>query len=188
MIKAVVNVEAPRHQVFSVLTDYPRYQEWLPACQQSNVVSGSGSTAETEIVISSIKTMTLVLRFEAEPIQLLSFRLVRSKDIKGYTGSYRLMDAADGKGTVVIAEMELDAGAMVPKFMVDRMAKKSIDDTGRALKKYIQRLPPAAAPVPEVPRVAAVVRPRRAKRILQVVRTSAGHQIWYMGETVLVKS
>lgn len=39
MIKAVINLEAPREHVFSILIDYPRYKQWLPGCEQSDVVS-----------------------------------------------------------------------------------------------------------------------------------------------------
>jgi len=188
MIKAVINIESPRHHVFSILTDYPRYKEWLPGCERSVVVSGGGDAVETEIVIRSMKKMKLGLRFEAYPIRALNFRMTSGRDIRAYSGSYRLMDAADGNGTVVIAEMEIDAGAMVPKFMVDRIAKKSIDDTGVALRQYARTVlsKPFAEARAAVP--AAAARPRRAKRILQVVKTPTGYRLWMMGQTYFVKS
>ena len=188
MIKTVLNVEAPRQQVFSILTDYPRYKDWLPGCESSRVVSTTASSTDTEIVIASMKKMTLGLRFEAGSDQVLSFRMTSGKDLKAYSGSYRLMEAADGRGTVLISEMEIDAGAMVPRFMVDRMAKKSIDDTGNALKKHIRAMPaPAVAPAakPAAP-AAAAPRARRAKRIVQVVRTEQGYRLWLMGQTYAV--
>ena len=185
MIKAVINVEAPRPQVFTVLTDYPRYKDWLPGCEQSSVLSGSGAAVDTEIVINSMKKMTLGLRFEAQPTQLLNFRMVSGKDIKAYNGSYRLMDSADGKGTVVIAELELDAGPLAPRFLVDRMAKKAIDETGVALRKYIQKMPAAAVAAPAA---AAPARVRHARRILQVVKIAEGHRVWYRGQTFTLKA
>jgi hypothetical protein len=99
------------------------------------------------------------------------------------------MDAADGKGTVVIAEMEIDAGAMVPKFMVDRIAKKSIDDTGNALKEYVKKVPSqaGAAPKAAAPARAAEAKPRRARRIMQVIKTADGYRVWMNGETYNIK-
>jgi carbon monoxide dehydrogenase subunit G len=189
MIKAVINLEAPREHVFAILTDYPRYKKWLPGCEQSDVVSTSGATTDANIVINSMKKMQLVLRFEAQPTQSLNFRMTGGKDMKSYVGSYRLMDAADGAGTVVIAEMEIDAGAMVPKFMVDRIAKKSIDDTGNALKGYVKTVPfqAGAAPKAAAPARTEQARPRRAKRIMQVVKTAEGYRVWMMGETYIIK-
>jgi hypothetical protein len=180
MIKAVINVEAPREQVFSVLTDYPRYKTWLPGCEISNVTSSSGNNADTEIVVNSMKRMTLGLRFEAVPTQVLNFRLTNSKDIKAYSGSYRLMDSADGRGTVVIAELEIDAGPMAPRFLVDRMVKKALDDTGSALRKYVKVLP-AQARAPERTAVAAPV--HRVRHILRVLKTADGNVVWYAGQT-----
>ncbi len=191
MIKAVINVPAPRHQVYAVLTEYDKYEAWLPGCKEAKITAKNGSSTDAEITISSMKTMTMALRFEADGSQGLTFRLLRSSDLKGYSGSYRLMDAADGNGTVVITEMELDAGAMVPKFMVDRMAKKSIDDTGAALREYLKKLPPSAAPPSTVGAAPAAqpaaVKRKRARRILRVTKTGEGIKIWYMGREVNMK-
>jgi carbon monoxide dehydrogenase subunit G len=189
MIKAVINLEAPREHVFMILTDYRSYTKWLPGCEQSEIVSTSGETVDTDLVINSMKKMRLGLRFEAQPTQSLSFRMISGKDMKSYAGSYRLMDAADGKGTVVITEMEIDAGAMVPKFMVDRIAKKSIDDTGNALKEYVKKVPPQAGAAPRAAAAAraAVARPRRARRIMQVIKTADGYRVWMHGATYDLK-
>jgi len=189
MIKAVINVPAPRQMVFSVLTDYPGYRNWVPGCEQCAVLSQSGNSAEAQIVVSSMKRIEMSLRFEAQPIQSLSFRMVKGKDVKAYSGTYRLMDATDGKGTVLIAELEIDAGMMVPKFIVDRMSKKMIDDTGSALRKHMQTvtIPTAAA---QAARAAAAreARPRRARRLLRVTKTASGYKIWLQGETYTVNA
>jgi carbon monoxide dehydrogenase subunit G len=189
MIKAVINIQAPRHHVFQILTDYPNYKSWLPGCEASNVLTTSGNSADTEVTINSMKKMKIGLRFDAVPTQTLNFKMVSGKDLKGYEGAYRLMDSADGKGTVVIAEMLIDAGAMVPKFMVDRVAKKSIDDTGEALKKFVSRVPVSAAPVAQAAPVpqAAAARRRRTRRVLQVTKTPSGYSVWLEGSTFEAK-
>lgn len=194
MIKAVFNIEAPRDQVFSVFVDYPSYKSWIPGCEASTVTAANGATTDTEITVQSMKKMTLALRFEAVPTQLLSFRLISAKDIKAYAGSYRLMDSADGQGTVVIAELEIDAGPMAPKFLVDRMVKKTLDDTGTSLKKYVKdmpaRAPSAAAPAAaSAPRAAAApAKKKRTRRVLRVTKTAEGNRIWYAGQEFTSKA
>jgi len=181
MIKAVFNIEAPREQVFGILTDFPSYKAWIPGCERCTVVSSNGAAIDTEIVISSLKRMTLGLRFEPVPAQVLNFRMISGKDIKAYAGAYRLMDAADGRGTVVIAELEIDAGPMAPRFLVDRMAKKTLDETGASLKKYVKALP---AQGPGIARTAEVaVSARRVRHVLRVIKTPEGNRIWYAGQT-----
>ncbi len=186
MIKAVINVEAPRDHVYAILTDYPQYKKWLPGCERSELVSSSAGTSDTQITINSMRKMTIGLRFEAQPTQSLNFRMTSGKDLKAYAGSYRLMDSADGRGTVVIAEMEIDAGAMVPKFMVDRIAKKSIEETGNALKQYAKSLP-AKAGAAARPAAPSEGRKRRARRIVRIVKTQSGYKVWMMGESYLIK-
>lgn len=189
MIKAVMNLDAPRPHVFAILTDYPNYRLWIPGCQHCNVISKSGHSADTEIVISSMKRIEMGLRFEANPVQSLNFRMTKGKGVKAYSGTYRLMDSTDGRGTVVVAELEIDAGMMVPKFMVDGMVRKMMDDTGVALKKHLHSAPIPTALIAEPGRAAArEARPRRARRILRVTKTAAGYRVWLLGETFSVKS
>ena len=188
MIKAVINVTAPRTQVFSILSDYPNYNKWVPGCERCNVTSSSGNTSEIDIVISSMKRIELGVRFEAQPSQALSFRMTRGKDLKAYSGTYRLMDSTDGAGTVVIAELEIDVGMMVPKFMVDKMTRKMMDDTGMALRKYISSAPAVAAAKAPVTRAITPAKRRRARNILRVTKTAGGYSVWLMGETFDVKN
>ena len=184
MVKSVAQVDSPRSLVFSILTDFGSYPEWVPGCERCSVLSAAGKISTTEIVLNSMKKITLGLRFDAEPDQLLKFEMVSGKDVKAYTGSYKLMNASEGPGTVVVTELELDAGPMAPKFMVDRMLKKTLEATGDALNKYARvvaaRQPAPTAPVPE--RVATPVKARRAKCLLRVIRTPEGDRIWYAGQ------
>ena len=81
-----------------------------------------------------MKRVNLVLRYDAAPDQLLKFEMV-SGELKGYTGSYKLMNATEGSGTVVSTELEMDAGPMAPKFIVDRLVKKIVESTNDAIGK-----------------------------------------------------
>ena len=190
MIKAVINVEAPSQHVFNILTDFPGYKNWVPGCEKCTITSQTGTVTNADIIVSSMKRIEMGLRFEASPPQALSFRMTKGKDMKAYSGTYRLMPAADGKGTVVIAELEIDAGFMVPKFMVDKISRKMIDDTGVALRKHAATLHvPASIAATQVKKEAAApARLVRAKRILRVTKTSDGYRIWLRGETFTVKS
>jgi hypothetical protein len=182
MIKVVFNVQAPRQNVYAILTDYAGYKKWVPGCERCDVLSSTGNVTETQVVMNSAKRMELTLRFEAEPIQSLRFRMTKSRDLKGYSGTYRLMNAADQKGTVVIAELEIDAGFMAPKFMVDRMATKALQDTGEALNGYLKQAPSPAVAASPGPRAEKDMKPRRNKHVLRVVKTQAGYRVWLLGE------
>jgi carbon monoxide dehydrogenase subunit G len=188
MIKALFNVEASRQSVYSILTDYASYAKWIPGCERCAILSASGNVTDTHIVINSMKRMELQLRFEAEPLQSLRFRMTKGKDLKGYSGTYRLMSATDQKGTVIIAELEIDAGFMAPKFMVDRVAAKALQDTGQALQKYLSSGDAGRVSAIAVKQADKESKPRRNKSILRVVQTSSGYNIRLFGETLAVKA
>lgn len=182
MVKAVAQVDTGRSLVFQILTDFASYPQWVPGCERCSVLSTSGNTSTTEIVLNSMKKVTLRLRFEAAPDQLLRFEMISGNDIKSYSGSYKLMNASSGSGTVVVTELELDAGPMAPRFIVDRMVKKTLESTGESLQKYAKIVAarnPAAAVAPKA--VARERKRRRPKCLLRVIHNDGGDQIWYAG-------
>src|SRR5581483_3390538 len=178
MIKAVINIDAPAPHVYKILTDFAGYKNWIPGCERCTVTSQAGNTTDADIVVNSMRKIEMGLRFEAQPPQALSFKMTRGKDLKAYSGTYRLMPAADGKGTVVIAELEIDAGFMVPKFMVDKISRKMMDDTGEALRKHATATPAAVMAAPGAQAAADQGKPRRPKRILRVTKVPEGYRIW----------
>ena len=192
MIRAVINVPAPRRQVFAALSDYARYEEWVPGCERCSVTSANGNVSETEIVISGMKRVQLGVRFEAQRDTALSFKMIKGKDLKAYSGMYRLMDSTGGVGTVVIAELEVDVGILVPRFMVDKMARKMMNDTGVALRKYIQAAPRALSSTPWPTSASGIApvdsRRRPTRKLLRITKTATGYDIWLLGETFFVKN
>ena len=178
MTKSVINVDAARALVYRILIDYAAYSSWVPGCARSTVVSSEGSRAETELVLEGMKRITMVLAFDSTENLGVRFELRRSSDVKDYRGEYRLMDAANGRGTVVISEIEMDAGALVPRFMVDRIVKKALDDMGKALVARVK-----SAPAQAVAAAASAHGPhsKRTRRLLQIANTPSGARIWYLG-------
>jgi len=140
MIRSVLHIDAPRNEVFAILADYSRYREWFPGCERSTIVSGAGESVDAEFVINMFGKVKVGMRFKAEPARTLRFHMISGKELRSYSGSYRLTDSADGKGTVVIAELEIGLRVFVPAFIINHYAKKSMDDTGRSLKQYLRRM------------------------------------------------
>jgi hypothetical protein len=178
MIKSVLNLDAARGLTYRILTDYAAYSSWVPGCSRSTVLSSDGTRAQTELVLAGMKTVTVVLAFDAAENLGIRFELVRSADLKDYRGEYRLMDAANGKGTVLISEVEMDAGTMVPRFMLDRMIRKALEDMGKALQARVKTVQAEPA-IPEGPAHGSHL--NRPRRLLQIANTASGIRIWYLG-------
>jgi carbon monoxide dehydrogenase subunit G len=186
MIKSALYLPASRARVFGILTDYAKYTQWLPGCEQCVVVSSQGAFTKAEIVLVSPRRLEATLHFESRVNEAIQYQMTGAKEIKTYAGVYRLSDAADGRGTVLFSELELEARS-IPRFVSDGIAKKALKDSGEALKRYIERLPAertaaqptAAAPAPKR---------RRARRLLQIVKTSKGYRVSLMGADFPAKS
>jgi carbon monoxide dehydrogenase subunit G len=199
LTKAVFQIDAPKDRLFGIIADFPRWSEWFPGCKEAKVVTDKGNTKQVELTLASIKTLTMGLEFELTPTQLINFRKYSGKDVKEYAGSFRLMNASDGAGTVVMGEMEMDAGSLVPKFMVGKIMEKSLGQTAEALKARVHTAPPGpvyetaeavAAPAAQGSGVAVaapqVVHVRR-KRMVHVIQSGRGYRVWLMGKTHFYK-
>ena len=130
------------------------------------------------MVVNTIRKLRVGVRFEAEPDQQLRFELVSGKDLRKYSGFYRFVTAADGKGTVMFAELALEVPSM-PQFVTDSMARKALGQLSAAFKNYVEKLPGAGAGDAEASQVdaAAPAAPRRARRLLQIVKRPGGYRV-----------
>jgi len=200
LTKSVFQIDAPKDRLYGIIADFQRWNEWFPGCKEAKIVTDKGNTKQVELTLASIKTLTMGLEFDLTPTQLINFRKYSGKDVKEYAGSFRLMNASDGAGTVVMGEMEMDAGSLVPKFMVGKIMEKSLAQTAEALKARVNTAPPGpvfetaeavAVPAAAGAGVAAapaqqVVHARR-KRIVHVIQSGNGYRVWLMGKTHMYK-
>jgi len=200
LTKSVFQIDAPKERLFGIIADFERWSEWFPGCKGAKIVSDKGNNKQVEITLASVKTITMGLEFDLTPTQLINFRKYSGKDVKEYAGSFRLMNASDGAGTVVMGEMEMDAGAIVPKFMVGKIMEKSLAQTAEALKQRVHTAPPgpkfeSAEPVVVAPAAgagavaapAAQAVPARRKRLVHVIQSGEGYRVWLMGRTHFYK-
>jgi uncharacterized protein YndB with AHSA1/START domain len=186
MIRNTVFIPAPRQLVFSVLTGYERYIDWLPGCERCSVVAVKGTSTYAQVVVNMARKLHLELRYDAESDNLLRFELTNTKELKTYAGSYRLMDAADGTGTVLFTELDVEVRS-IPRFLTDGVATKTVQQAGIALRDHIGKMPRAREGAATTEPVRPAVR-RRARRVLQIVKEPAGYRIWFMGNIMKAKN
>jgi hypothetical protein len=184
MIKTTIYIPASRKRVFSTITAYGKYPEWTPGCESCTVISAKGSTATTEMVVNSPRRIRLGIQYETDADSLVQFEMVSGKDLRKYSGVYRLVTAADGKGTVLFAELDVEIPS-IPRFITDGIVKKSMDQVCQALKHYIEKLPGEHAAGSR--KVSAQPAARRARRLLQIVKGPKSYRVWFLGEVFSVK-
>jgi uncharacterized protein YndB with AHSA1/START domain len=188
MIRKTIYIPVSRERLFSVLLAFDKYPEWTPGFERCTVLAAEGSATTVEMVVKGARRIRLEVRYDAQPCESLQFRMTGGNDVKAYSGMYRLAAAADGKGTVLFAELELEVNAM-PRFLSDSFAKNQLDKAAAALKQHVGKLFPAGRDSKPVEAVGAARRSpsRRGRRLLQIVKAPRGFRVWFMGETFTVK-
>ena len=106
--------------------------------------------------------------------------MIKGTDFKSYSGQHRLMADAEGSGTVVMSEIRMDAGMMMPRFLIDEKVGQFLDEFGKALEK---RVAGTAFGTTAKPAPARTGRRPAARRLLRITRTATGIRTWYLGQT-----
>jgi len=194
MVKNTVIVKGDRAATYQILTDFSKYLEWYPECEKCAVISVNGTATDVDMVLGGMKVARMVLRYDCQP-DAVTYNMVSSPDLKGFTGSYRISDNPDGTHTVA---MEVELTASAPKFVTDRMMKSSLEKQAKQLQDRNARFagaggarPAAAAGAASsaaAPAAAATtggtqpaVRAKRPRCLLRVRKTGEGVSIWYAG-------
>lgn len=189
MVKNTVTIKGDRAATYQILTDFSKYLEWYPECEKCAVISVNGTATDVDMVLGGMKVARMVLRYDCQP-DAVTYNMVSSPDLKGFTGSYRITDNPDGTHTVA---MEVELTASAPKFVTDRMMKGSLEKQAKQLQERNARFAgaggakPAAAAAP-APGIAAApggtanaARAKRPRCLLRVKKSGDGVSIWYAG-------
>lgn len=190
MVKSTAQITGDKAITYAILTDFNKYIEWYPECLLCEVISTSGTTVDVNLTLGGMKIAKMVLRYDCQP-DSITYDMVSSRDLKGFKGSYRMVDGGGGSHTL---NMEVDLSASVPKFITDRMMKTSLETQGKQVQARNTRFAaagqPAVAAATSAPTSAPVAtagaaRARRPRCLLRVRKSGAEVNIWYAGAEFL---
>jgi ribosome-associated toxin RatA of RatAB toxin-antitoxin module len=185
MIRTVANIPAPPRHVFSILTDVDAYQDWMPGCIHSRTLESDDSMIDGEIILKSLRKLRFNLRFKIQNQHTLTFQLLKGSDFKRYEGSWQTLWSSDQTGTVVIGQIEFDAGYVAPAFIASSLVRTSMNDTVRALSQRALEVPRSETSA-EQERILDDSEPK--ERILHIMKLEKGYRIWCLGQTQFIKS
>jgi uncharacterized membrane protein len=139
-------IAAPVDRIAAVISDFPRYPEWVAAARSVEVLEEyeDGYPSQVRFVLDAAVAQdeyTLVYEY-AEDLTRIEWRLAApSKLQKAQHGSYDLVANGDGTATVTYTlSVELAIGMLG---MFKRKAEKMIMDTAlRELKRRVEALEP----------------------------------------------
>lgn len=114
---AAVLIEAPREEVWEVITDYGGLSDLFPDMERSTVLEAKGDRANVELRfkvgygILGVR-FGYTLQFRKTPDRFaIDFKMVEG-DVKDAYGAWRLLPAGGGKSTIGIYNVYMDVSSM----------------------------------------------------------------------------
>ncbi len=172
--QASVELEVTPAAAYAMLTDYDRYQDWVPGVTHSQTLAREGDIVIVELAIDE-PGRKLVLELVHTPPRAVSFSQVDEASSRGCTGSWEL---ADGDGSLAVLKAQITVQS--PFFALARRWKMAA-----ALDRVLAALQARAAQT-------AVLDPRgsgeQRRKILEVVKRNGELEVWFKGETFVLAS
>lgn len=133
--RETISIAAPLARVWSVITDYERYPEFLPEMNTVRVVSRHDNVvnAQFELEIMGMR-LSYQLRLQEEPRGNVAWSLVESKMMKANNGGWHL--EADGDKTKATYALDVELRGLMPKSVRDRLVGMTLPQT---LARFKQR-------------------------------------------------
>ncbi|MCP4661761.1 MAG: SRPBCC family protein [bacterium] len=168
------SLDASRDLLFTILTDYDRYREWLPGIEQSRVLAREGDIVVAEFKASHYGPEMVALEFIHSPPASIAYSQVEHYGKPDIAGRWELSDPDEGTGVGVKAAIRLSTPLF--KFRSRRLMRASLEEALAALAKRSAAL--ATGEVAEAPAA--------RRKVLEVLRRPQGLEIWYLGESYML--
>lgn len=113
--------------LFSVITDYESYPQFLSDMEAAKVISREGPVVEVEFTLNLIKRIRYTLRLTEEPPNRVSWTLVDGM-FKRNDGSWKLAEQPDGR-TKATYRIDVGVGVFLPGAIVHRLVGQTLPAT-----------------------------------------------------------
>jgi uncharacterized membrane protein len=137
-----IAVERPLSEVWSTVARFEDKTEYMPRLKTVNILSQSPERLQVQMVVdASVTTAHYTLWFARDAdAHLMSWKLdhsVKDNSIAEAEGEYRLYEIEPNR-TLLTYSSYVDTGRALPRFIQNYMAKRSIPDLLRAIKKRVE--------------------------------------------------
>ena len=136
-----VDIDAPLETVFSVITAYEQYAEFLPEVKKISTSDRAGSEVQVHYEVDVIKTIHYTLKMKEERPAKVSWSFVKGEVMKDNKGTWNLQDLGGGK-TRATYQIEMALGAFVPKAIVNALVDKQLPTMLEAFRRRAEAKKP----------------------------------------------
>ena len=145
-ILAGIIIEAPVKSVWEVVTDKEAATEYVKNLKRAEVLErGIEDGLAYEIIEQDIKLglfpviFTYRLKHELQPYDRIDFKRT-SGDLREAEGYWRFIPVDEGARTLLIYQLEIDPGRLIPRPVVRNALRKSLPDALRGVRDRVAEL------------------------------------------------
>ncbi len=173
MIKKFASINAHIKAVTKVFLDIESWTEWMPGLKQLNILERKGEVVLVEMTQAQMGKQIkqkLEFRFTANSF----FQRQINGWFRKWEGEWKFLQTPDGIGTAVSVSMEIEAGMLVPKFLIfdaftdifNKLIKKAEERAKFLIKQQQSSI--TQSTILQLP----------DEKILQIFQTPSGLEIW----------
>jgi ribosome-associated toxin RatA of RatAB toxin-antitoxin module len=129
-----VLIRAPVDQVFRILTDYDRYQEFLPEVKSVRSSGRQGGEVLVHYEVNVVKTIRYTLKMHEEPPHRITWSFHDGEVMRDNRGSWTLVSKGPQE-TEATYQIELTLGPLVPRAIVNALVDSSLPKMLEAFKR-----------------------------------------------------
>jgi len=137
-----IAVDRPLREVWATVVRFEDKTEYMPRLKSVVILSQSPEQLQVRMVVdASVTTAHYTLWFQRdEDAHAMSWKLdhsVKDNTIADAEGAYRLYEIEPNR-TLITYSSYVDTGRSLPRFIQDYMARRSIPDLLRAIKRRVE--------------------------------------------------
>jgi carbon monoxide dehydrogenase subunit G len=137
-----ITIDRPMGEVWTTLIRFEDKAEYMPRIKSAEVLEKTRERLRVRMVVdASVTTARYTMIYQLdEPAHRLSWKLdhsVPDNTIAEADGEYRVYEVSPGR-TLVTYNSQVDTGRSLPRFIQNYIARRSIPDLLRAVKKRVE--------------------------------------------------
>ena len=133
-------IAAPMEKLFSIITDYERYPEFLSEVKRIRTANRRGNEVDVQYEADIVKTIKYTLRLKEEKPSRVSWSFIEGEFMKDNKGGWTLEDVGNGQ-TKATYNIDVTLGALVPKTLVTALVDTQLPKMLEAFKKRAESAP-----------------------------------------------
>lgn len=137
-VEETIVIDAPLAKVWSVITDYERYPEFLPEMTAVSIVSRHENIVVAKFDLEIMMRFSYSLRLQEEAPASINWTLDSAGMMISNSGGWQLV--AEGNKTRATYVLDVELKGLIPKSVKDRLVGMTLPQTLERFKKRAEGL------------------------------------------------